>query len=87
MDAMENKAIVQVFEGTSGLGTEGTRARFLGETMKISVSTDMLGRMFDGAGRPIDNKPEIIPEDRRNIEGYPMNPSARDFPREFIQTG
>jgi len=87
LDAMENKAIVQVFEGTSGLGTEGTRARFLGETMKISVSTDMLGRMFDGAGRPIDNKPEIIPEDRRNIEGYPMNPSARDFPREFIQTG
>jgi len=87
LDAMENKAIVQVFEGTSGLDTEGTRARFLGETMKISVSTDMLGRMFDGAGRPIDNKPEIIPEDRRNIEGYPMNPSARDFPREFIQTG
>ena len=87
LDAMENKAIVQVFEGTSGLDTEGTRARFLGETMKISVSTDMLGRMFDGAGRPIDNKPEIIPEDRRNIEGCPMNPSARDFPREFIQTG
>ncbi len=87
LDAMENKAIVQVFEGTSGLDTERTKARFLGETMKISISSDMLGRIFDGAGRPIDGKPDIIPEDRRNIEGYPMNPSARDFPREFIQTG
>jgi len=87
LDAMENKAIVQVFEGTSGLDTKGTKARFLGETMKISVSMDMLGRIFDGAGRPIDDKPDVIPEDRRNIEGYPMNPSARDFPREFIQTG
>jgi V/A-type H+-transporting ATPase subunit B len=87
LDAMEDKAVVQVFEGTSGLSTMGTKARFLGETMKISVSMDMLGRIFDGAGRPIDGKPDVIPEDRRNIEGYPMNPSARDFPREFIHTG
>jgi V/A-type H+-transporting ATPase subunit B len=87
LDAMEDKAVVQVFEGTSGLDTKNTKARFLGETMKIAVSADMLGRIFDGAGRPIDGKPEIIPEDRRNIEGYPMNPASRDFPREFIQTG
>ncbi len=87
LDAIEDKAIVQVFEGTSGLDTRKTKARFLGETMKISVSTDVLGRIFDGAGRPIDGKPDIIPEERRNIEGYPMNPTARSFPREFIQTG
>jgi V/A-type H+-transporting ATPase subunit B len=87
LDAMENKAIVQIFEGTTGLDTKGTKAKFLGETMKISVSADMLGRIFDGAGRPIDDKPDVIPEDRRNIEGYPMNPSTREFPKEFIQTG
>ncbi len=87
LDAMTDKAVVQVFEGTTGLDTKNTKARFLGETMKISVSVDMLGRIFDGAGRPIDGKSEIIPEDRRNIEGYPMNPASRDFPKEFIQTG
>jgi V/A-type H+-transporting ATPase subunit B len=87
LDAMETMAVVQVFEGTSGLDTKGTKARFLGETMKIPVSQNMLGRIFDGAGRPRDGKPEVIPEDRRSIEGYPMNPAAREYPREFIQTG
>lgn len=87
LDAMEDKAVVQVFEGTTGLDVKETKARFIGETMKIDVSMDMLGRIFDGAGRPIDGRSDIIPEDRRNIEGYPMNPSSRDFPREFIQTG
>lgn len=87
LDAMKDKAVVQVFEGTSGLDTKGTKARFLGETMKISISIDILGRIFDGAGRPRDGKPEVIPEDRVNIEGYPINPSAREYPREFIQTG
>ncbi|RLI91486.1 MAG: V-type ATP synthase subunit B [Candidatus Altiarchaeales archaeon] len=87
LDAMERKAVVQVFEGTSGLDTKATRVRFIGETMKIPVSEDMLGRIFDGAGRPRDGKGEIIPEERRNIEGSPMNPYAREYPREFIQTG
>ncbi|MBN2014839.1 MAG: V-type ATP synthase subunit B [Candidatus Altiarchaeota archaeon] len=87
LDAMEDKAVVQVFEGTTGLDVKNTRASFLGETMKIDVSLDMLGRIFDGAGRPIDGRSDVIPEDRRNIEGYPMNPTSRDFPREFIQTG
>lgn len=87
LDAMETRAVVQVFEGTSGLDTKNTKARFLGETMKIPVSVGMLGRIFDGAGRPRDDKGEILPEDRRDINGYPMNPTAREFPREFIQTG
>ncbi|MEA3254886.1 MAG: V-type ATP synthase subunit B [Candidatus Altiarchaeota archaeon] len=87
LDAMEDKVVVQVFEGTSDLDTCGTKARFVGETMKVPVSVDMLGRIFDGAGRPRDGKPEIIPEDRRDIEGYSMNPCAREYPREFIQTG
>jgi len=87
LDAMEGKAVVQVFEGTSGLDTKYTKARFLAETMKIGVSTDMLGRVFDGAGRPIDGKPEVIPEEKIDINGYPMNPAAREFPRDFIQTG
>ncbi|OYT25874.1 MAG: V-type ATP synthase subunit B [Candidatus Altiarchaeales archaeon ex4484_96] len=87
LDAMTSKVVVQVFESTSGLDTKNTKVRFLGETMKIPVSEDVLGRIFDGAGRPIDGKGELIPEDRRNIEGEPMNPYAREFPREFIQTG
>ncbi len=87
LDAMTDKAVVQVFEGTSDLDTKNTTARFLGETMKIPVSVDMLGRIFDGAGRPRDGKGEILPEDRRDINGEPMNPTAREFPREFIQTG
>ncbi|MBU4265754.1 MAG: V-type ATP synthase subunit B [Candidatus Altiarchaeales archaeon] len=87
LDAMTDKAVVQVFEGTSDLDTKNTTAKFLGETMKIPVSVDMLGRIFDGAGRPRDGKGEILPEDRRDINGEPMNPTAREFPREFIQTG
>ena len=87
LDAMLDKAVVQVFEGTSDLDTKNTKARFLGETMKIAVSVDMLGRIFDGAGRPKDGLPPVVPEARLDINGYPMNPAAREFPREFIQTG
>lgn len=87
LDAMENLAVIQVFEGTSGLDTKSTSVKFSGETMKIDVSSDMLGRIFDGAGRPIDGKPPIVPEKRIDINGLPMNPSARQFPRDFVQTG
>ncbi len=87
LEAREGMAILQVFEGTSGLDTEHTTVRFTGDTMKIGLSTEMLGRVFDGSGRPIDGGPEIIPEVRRDINGAPINPSAREFPREFIQTG
>ncbi|MEM2918851.1 MAG: V-type ATP synthase subunit B [Candidatus Altiarchaeota archaeon] len=87
LDAMLSKAVVQVFGGTSGLDIEKTRVRFIGETMKIGVSTDMLGRIFDGAGMPRDNLGPIISKERINIEGSPINPTAREYPREFIQTG
>ncbi|MFV9677586.1 MAG: V-type ATP synthase subunit B [Methanosarcinales archaeon] len=80
-------AVVQVFEGTSGIDTSKTRVRFTGDIMKISVSKDMVGRFFDGLGRPIDGGPEVIPEDRLPIIGAAINPTARDYPREFIQTG
>jgi len=87
LEAFMNKAIVQVFEGTKGLDTDKTSARFIGETMKLGVSKDMLGRVFDGTGNPIDDAPPIIPEDRRDVNGNPINPYAREYPREFIQTG
>ncbi len=80
-------AIVQVFEGTTGLDVGKTRVRFTGETVKLPVSNDMLGRIFDGSGRPIDGGPRIIPDDYLDVNGNPINPFAREYPREFIQTG
>jgi V/A-type H+-transporting ATPase subunit B len=80
-------AVVQVFEGTRDLNTATTKVRFTGETAHIGVSLDMLGRVFSGTGNPIDGGPEIIPEMELDINGAPMNPSAREFPAEFIQTG
>ncbi len=87
LEAFMDKAIVQVFEGTKGLDTDKTSVRFIGETMKLGVSKEMLGRVFDGTGNPIDNAPPIIPEDRRDVNGNPINPYSREYPREFIQTG
>ncbi len=87
LEARENMAIVQVFEGTRGLDVKSTTVKFLGDTLKIGVSLEMLGRVFDGTGKPIDGGPDIIPEEMRDINGYPINPSAREYPREFIQTG
>ena len=87
LEAHMGKAVVQVFEGTRGIDTSRTKVRFTGETVKLPVSMDMLGRIFDGTGRPIDKGPEIIPEDELDIHGYPINPAAREFPRDFIQTG
>jgi V/A-type H+-transporting ATPase subunit B len=87
LEAFLDKAVVQVFEGTKGLETKLTSARFIGETMKLGLSKDMLGRVFDGTGNPIDDAPAIIPEVRRDINGNPLNPYAREYPREFIQTG
>jgi len=82
-----NKAVVQVFEGTSGLALEDISIKFLAKGQELGVSSDMLGRVFDGFGRPIDDGPAIIPEKWLNINGSPMNPYARDYPNEFIQTG
>ena len=87
LEAFLDKAIVQVFEGTKGLDTDKTSARFIGETMKLGVAKDMLGRVFDGTGNPLDDAPPIIPEDRRDVNGNPINPYSREYPREFIQTG
>lgn len=87
LEIQEDKAIVQVFEGTKGLDTKITSVRFTGETMKLGVSRDMLGRVFDGRGEPRDDLPPIIPEKRMDINGQPINPYAREYPREFIQTG
>jgi len=87
LEASKGRALVQMFESTQGSVTEGAKARFLGETMKIGVSTDMLGRIFDGSGKPIDGQPEIIPEKRLDIAGAAINPYSRDVPNDFIQTG
>ncbi|MCD6086699.1 MAG: V-type ATP synthase subunit B [Candidatus Hydrothermae bacterium] len=83
----EDKALVQVFEGTTGLDIPETTVRFLARGIELSLSPDMLGRVFDGLGRPIDGGPEIIPDVKRDINGSPINPYARDYPNEFIQTG
>jgi V/A-type H+-transporting ATPase subunit B len=80
-------AVVQVFEGTTGITTTGTTVRFLGQTLQIPVSEDMLGRIFNGLGDPIDGGPPIIAEERRDINGDPLNPAARAYPEDFIQTG
>lgn len=82
-----SKAMVQIFEGSSGINPKGTKAKFLGRPLELGVSEDMLGRVFDGMGRPKDNGPKIIPEKRLDINGEPINPVARDYPSEFIQTG
>ena len=82
-----SNALVQLFESSAGINLAESKVKFLGRGMELAVSYDMLGRVFDGLGRPIDNGPEIIPEKRMDINGLPMNPSARDYPDEFIQTG
>ncbi|MDO4487699.1 MAG: V-type ATP synthase subunit B [Eubacteriales bacterium] len=83
----EGNALVQLFESSTGINLESSKVRFLGKAMELGVSGDMLGRMFDGIGRPIDGGPEIIPEKRMDINGLPINPAARAYPEEFIQTG
>jgi V/A-type H+-transporting ATPase subunit B len=87
LEASAGRALVQVFEGTTGIDTERSKVRFLGRVIELPVSTDMLGRVFDGFGKPIDGGPQIIPEKRLDISGNPINPYARDYPAEFIQTG
>jgi len=86
LEVAEGAAIAQVFEGTSGLALETTRVRFRGTPQTMPVSEELLGRTFDGLGRPIDGGPEAIGEDR-DVNGLPVNPTARAYPRKFIQTG
>jgi len=86
LDTSKDVVVVQVFEGTSGID-RGAAVRFTGETIKLPVSSDLLGRILSGSGDPLDGGPRIIPEDRWEITGAAINPWARDTPREFIQTG
>lgn len=87
LEVNQSLALVQLFEGSSGVNIFGSRVKFLGKGVELGVSTDLLGRVFDGLGRPIDGGPRIIPEKRLDINGNPINPYARDYPSEFIQTG
>ena len=82
-----DKAMVQLFEGSQGMRVSDSKARFLGHSIELDVAPDMLGRVFDGMGRPVDGGAALIPEKRLNINGAPINPAARDYPNEFIQTG
>jgi V/A-type H+-transporting ATPase subunit B len=82
-----SNALVQLFESSAGINLSNSKVRFLGRSMELGVSEDMLSRVFDGLGRPIDNGPEILPEKRMDINSLPMNPTARNYPQEFIQTG
>jgi len=86
LEVSEGAAVVQIFEGTSGLKLGKTRIRFRGQPLSLPVSGELLGRVFDGLGRPADGSPEPVGEER-DVNGLPVNPTARDYPREFIQTG
>jgi V/A-type H+-transporting ATPase subunit B len=87
MEVGFGKAVVQVFEGTTGLSISGTKAKFIGKTMTMPVSAEVLGRVFDGLGRPNDGLPDPIASKFLDINGEPMNPEQRDYPKDFIQTG
>ena len=87
LEITEDKAVVQVFEGTTGIDVSNTKVRFLGKVIELPLSLDVLGRIFDGSGRPIDDGPQIIAEKKLDINGNPINPYARDYPNNFIQTG
>ena len=87
LEINRDKAVVQLFESSQGLQISGAKARFLGHSQELAVSEDMLGRVFDGMGNPRDGGEPIIPEKKLDINGEPINPAARDYPNEFIQTG
>lgn len=87
LEARTDMVVVQLFESTQGVATHGTKVRFLGRRFELPVSEDILGRAFDGSGRPIDGGPAVIPEKKLDINGAPINPFTREFPDDFIQTG
>ncbi len=87
LEVENDKAVVQLFENAAGINLAQSKVRFLGHGLELGVSADMLGRVFDGMGNPIDGGPAIIPDARIDINGEPMNPAARNYPSEFIQTG
>ena len=87
LEVSGNTAVVQLFENSAGINLAQSKIRFLGHPLELAVSGDMLGRVFNGMGHPIDGGPEVLAEAHMDINGLPMNPAARDYPNEFIQTG
>jgi len=87
LEISENSALVQSLEDTTGLANSNTRIRFLGRSLHVAVSRHMLGRVFDGLGRPVDGSPPLLGGEERDVNGDPINPCAREYPRDFIQTG
>ncbi|XP_048477291.1 V-type proton ATPase subunit B, brain isoform-like, partial [Rhincodon typus] len=87
LEVVGSKAVVQVFEGTSGIDAKLTACEFVGDILRAPVSEDMLGRVFNGSGKPIDKGPAVVAEDFLDINGQPINPQCRIYPEEMIQTG
>ena len=87
LEISDDNVLVQLFEASTGINLAESKVRFLGKQMELAVSEDMLGRVFDGLGRPVDGGASILPEKRLDVNGKPMNPAARNYPSEFIQTG
>ncbi|MFB6166679.1 MAG: V-type ATP synthase subunit B, partial [Candidatus Nanohaloarchaea archaeon] len=86
LETSKDVVVVQVYEDTTGIGQDA-RVRFLDQNVKMPVTEDLLGRILDGTGDPIDSGPEIIPDEERDIVGEAINPSSRELPEDFIQTG
>ena len=87
LECSGDTAVVQLFENSAGINLKDSKIRFLGHPLELAVSEDMLGRVFDGMGHPKDGGPEVLAAEMKDINGLPMNPAARDYPNEFIQTG
>jgi V/A-type H+-transporting ATPase subunit B len=87
LEVGEGTAVIQVFAGSTGLSIDGTRIRFLGDTLHLPVAEEMLGRIFDGLGNPIDGGPQPLTDHYADVNGQPINPTARVYPRDYIQTG
>jgi V/A-type H+-transporting ATPase subunit B len=87
LEVGEKTCVVQIFAGSTGLSIDGTRVRFLGDTLRVPVAEEMLGRVFDGLGNPLDGGPQPLTEKYADVNGQPINPTARVYPRDYIQTG
>ena len=87
IEIYEDKAVIQVFEGTDGMSLGNTHTRLTGRPMEIGLSPEILGRTFNGIGQPIDGLGDITPNVKLNINGLPLNPVAREYPRNYINTG
>ena len=87
LEVAGSRAVVQVFEGTAGIDNRKTKCEFTGDVLKMGVSEEMLGRSFNGSGKVIDNAPKVLAEAYLDINGQPINPSSRDYPKAMIQTG